>query len=65
MIDYSCERDKMSARESVLFVQRNKGLAIGNGLVFYGLFLIPIIGIVVGAPLSVIAATISMHDAKK
>jgi CysZ protein len=35
MIDYSCERDKMSARESVLFVQRNKGLAIGNGLVFY------------------------------
>ena len=65
MIDYSCERDKMSARESVLFVQRNKGLAIGNGLVFYGLFLIPIIGIIIGAPLSVIAATISMHDAKK
>jgi CysZ protein len=61
MMDYTCERDKMTSKESIAFVQNNKGLAVGNGLVFYGLFLIPVIGIMIGAPLSVIAATISMH----
>jgi CysZ protein len=65
MIDYCCERKKMSAQESALFISQHKGLAIGNGLVFYVLFLIPVIGIVIGAPLSAIAATISMHNLKK
>jgi CysZ protein len=65
MIDYCCERKQMSAKESAHFVSQHKGLAIGNGLVFYVLFLIPVIGVVIGAPLSAIAATISMHNLKK
>jgi CysZ protein len=65
MIDYCCERKKMSVKESAQFITQHKGLAIGNGLVFYLLFFIPVIGVVVGAPLSAIAATISMHNIKK
>jgi CysZ protein len=61
MLDYHCEREKMNSKESISFIRNNSGLAIGNGLVFYGLFLIPFIGILIGAPLSVIAATISVH----
>ncbi len=63
MLDYSCERQKWTAKQSVIFIKQHKGLAIGNGLVFYGLFLIPIIGVIIGAPLSAIAAEISMQDA--
>lgn len=64
MLDYNLERQRLSPKESIAFVSTNKGLAIGNGLVFYVLFLIPVIGIVIGAPLSAMAATISLHEAK-
>jgi CysZ protein len=64
MLDYACERKRMGVAESVAFISRNKGLAIGNGLVFYVLFLIPVIGIVIGAPLTAIAATVSLHRQK-
>jgi CysZ protein len=62
MLDYNSERKRMSMADSFKFISQRKGLAIGNGLVFYVLFLIPIIGIVIGAPLSAIAATISLYD---
>jgi CysZ protein len=65
MLDYNCERNKMNMAESIKFVNRNKGLALGNGLVFYGMFLIPIIGPMFGAPLSAMAATISLHKEGK
>jgi CysZ protein len=61
MLDYHCERQKMNTADSVQFVKQHKGLAIGNGLVFYALFLLPVIGIMIGAPLSAIAASISVH----
>jgi CysZ protein len=61
MLDYHCERQKLNTKQSVLFVKQHKGLAIGNGIVFYALFFIPVIGIMFGAPLSAIAATISVH----
>jgi CysZ protein len=62
MLDYNLERQQMSPVASVQFVKQNKGLAIGNGLVFYALFLIPVVGIVIGAPLSAMAAAISLHQ---
>jgi CysZ protein len=65
MLDYSCERKRWTATESIQFVKKHKGLAIGNGFVFYILFLIPILGVIIGAPLSAIAAEISMQDAVK
>lgn len=56
-MDYTLERH-YNYKESIQFVQKNKGLAIGNGLVFTLLLLIPIIGIIIVLPLSVTASSI-------
>lgn len=55
-MDYTLER-YFSYRESVAFVKKNRGIAIGNGIVFMAILLIPIIGILVVLPLSVVAST--------
>ena len=62
MLDYSCERQKMSVEKSIDFIGKHKGLAIGNGIVFYLLHSIIIVGWVVAPAYAVIAATISMHQ---
>ena len=60
MLDYNCERRKMNAAESIYYIGNHKGLAIGNGLVFYFIHFVPIF-----APAyAVIAATLSMHEIK-
>lgn len=55
-MDYTLERHYKYA-ESVRFVQNNRGLAIGNGIVFMLMLLIPVIGIILVLPLSVTAAS--------
>lgn len=65
MLDYSCERNKMSAPESIIFIGRHKGLAIGNGMVFYIMHLVPVIGWLFAPSYAVIAATLSLFNAKK
>ncbi len=60
MLDYSCERNKMSASESIYFVNQHKGLAIGNGMVFYLMHWLPVVGWVLAPAYAVIAATFSM-----
>lgn len=64
MLDYSCERNKLSTAQSISFISRHKGLAIGNGMVFYMMHLIPILGWVFAPSYAVIAATISLYNAK-
>ena len=61
MLDYSCERNKLSASASIHFIGRHKGLAIGNGAVFYMVHLIPFVGWVLAPGYAVIAATISIN----
>ncbi|GAC1452974.1 MAG: sulfate transporter CysZ [Chitinophagaceae bacterium] len=61
MLDYSCERHKLSPSQSVAFISNRKGLAIGNGLVFYLMHLIPIVGWVLAPAYAVVAATISLY----
>lgn len=61
MLDYSLERHHLSAAESIHFIGKRKGLAIANGLVFYLLHLIPIVGWLFAPSYSVIAATLSIH----
>ena len=56
-MDYTLERH-FRYKESVLFVKNNRGIAIGNGIVFMLILLIPIIGVVLVLPFSVTAATI-------
>jgi len=65
MLDYSCERNKISAKDSILFVSTHKGLAIGNGMVFYLMHLLPFIGWVLAPSYAVVAATLSISKAKK
>jgi CysZ protein len=61
MIDYSNERAKMSIRESVRFVRKNRGMAVANGMVFYFIFFfIPVVGFIIAPAYSVIAATIAV-----
>jgi CysZ protein len=64
MLDYSCERHKMSAPQSIQFIGTHKGLAIGNGFVFYLMHLVPVIGWVFAPSYAVIAATISLYHQK-
>lgn len=64
MLDYSCEREKLSVRDSRKLIAANKGLAIGNGFLLYLSLLIPFIGIIIIAPLSAVAATLSYYKIK-
>ena len=55
-MDYTLERH-FNYRESIKFVKQNRGLAIGNGIVFILFLLIPVIGFILVLPLSVTAAS--------
>lgn len=56
-MDYTLERH-YAYRESIQFVRKNKGLAIGNGIVFLLCLFVPIIGWIMVLPLSVTAASV-------
>ncbi|RCW93492.1 EI24 domain-containing protein [Winogradskyella arenosi] len=57
-MDYTLERH-FKYRESIQFIRKNKGVAIGNGIVFMLFLLIPVVGVILVLPLSVTAASIS------
>ena len=57
-MDYTLERH-FNYRESIQFIRKNRGVAIGNGIVFMLFLLIPVLGVILVLPLSVTAATIS------
>ena len=61
MLDYSCERHRLSPSESIAFIGKHKGLAIGNGMVFYLMHLVPFFGWVLAPAYAVVAATISLY----
>ena len=65
MLDYSMERHKKSVNESIYFIAHHKGLAIGNGGIFYLLHFLPIIGWVLAPAYAVIAATLSLQTIKE
>ena len=55
-MDYTLERH-FQYKDSLQFVRKHRGLAIGNGIVFILFLLIPIIGVILVLPLSVTAAS--------
>ena len=65
MLDYSSERRKLSVAQSIDFIGNHKGLAIGNGMVFYLMHWVPVIGWVLAPTYAVIAATLSLHPQKQ
>ncbi|MBR9913469.1 MAG: coproporphyrinogen III oxidase [Algicola sp.] len=56
-MDYTLERH-FKYRESINFVKRHRGIAIGNGIVFMLFLFIPVIGIILVLPMSVTAASL-------
>lgn len=65
MLDYSCERNRLTMAESIDFIGKHKGLAIGNGLMFYLMHGFIIIGWVLAPAYAVVAATLSLHKINK
>ena len=61
MLDYSCERHKLSPSASINFISQRRGLAIGNGLVFYLMHFVPFVGWVLAPSYALVAATISLY----
>ncbi len=65
MLDYSCERHRMGVRESITFIKKHNTLATINGLVFYVLMLIPILGALLAPSYCSIAATLAFLKIKE
>jgi len=65
MIDYTSERRKLKLSDSIKYIRKNKGLAIGNGFVFSLLFAVPFVGGMVSAILAPVAATIAVFETEK
>jgi CysZ protein len=61
MLDYSCERHQLSPSASISFISQRRGLAVGNGLVFYLMHFIPFVGWVLAPSYALVAATISLY----
>lgn len=64
MLDYSAERHKLTPSQSIAFIGQRKGLAIGNGLVFFLMHILPVIGWIFAPAYAVIAATLSLYHQK-
>ena len=64
MLDYSLERHKLTYAQSINYIGRHRGLAIGNGLMFYLMHGFIIIGWVLAPAYAVVAATLSLHKVK-
>jgi CysZ protein len=61
MIDYTSERKGLSSSESFDFINRHKGLAIGNGMIFFLMHAVLFLGWIVAPGYAVVAATLSFQ----
>ncbi len=64
MMDYSYEMDGASKEESLQLIRQNAGIAVGNGLVFNVIVLIPLLGVIFAPILSLIAARVAIDEIK-
>lgn len=64
MLNYSFEKYNSSSFNSSTFINHHRGLAIGNGMVFYLMHGIIFVGWIFAPSYAVIAATITMHEVK-
>jgi CysZ protein len=65
-IDYYIERKKLNIKQSLQFIRKHKGLAIGNGFLFALVLLFPIVGALISpflAIISVVASVITLENA--
>ena len=57
-MDYTLERH-FKYRESIQFVRKYRGIAIGNGIVFILFLLVPVIVVILVLPMSVTASSLN------
>ena len=57
--------DQVKAGESIAFIGRHKGLAIGNGIIFFAMHSIILVGWILAPSYAVVAATLSLYKADK
>lgn len=62
-IDYTLERKKFTIKDSVAFVNTNRGMAIGNGTGWLVLMIVPVLGWFLAPVLGTVAATKSAVEA--
>jgi CysZ protein len=66
-MDYTLERH-FNYKDSIAFIRKHRGIAIGNGIVFMLFLLIPVLGVIMVLPFSVTAAsteTVKLLQTKK
>jgi CysZ protein len=63
-MDYTLERH-FKYRESIQFVRKYRGIAIGNGIVFILFLFIPVIGVILVLPMSVTASSLNTVELLK
>lgn len=65
MLDYSCARHGLSPAQSAPYINKHRGLAIGNGLLFYCMHLVPVVGWVLAPAYAMVAAAVSLYHQQK
>ena len=61
MLDYGIKQQDKKMNESFFYIESHKGLAVGNGIIFYLMHWLPIAGWIFAPAYSVIAATLTLH----
>jgi CysZ protein len=64
MMDYAFEMDGLSIIKSRETIRKNAGIALGNGLMFNLIILLPLIGVILGPVLALVAARVAIDDNK-
>lgn len=65
MLDYSLERNRLSTAVSFDYIATHRGLAIGNGLMFYLMHTVILVGWVLAPAYAVVAATLSLYKVQQ
>ncbi|HEY0271526.1 MAG TPA: EI24 domain-containing protein [Chitinophaga sp.] len=61
MLDYSCDRHQLGLPATIDFVKQHRGVAVGNGLIFYLFLFVPILGWMLAPAYAVIAGTLNLQ----
>lgn len=65
MLDYNFARHKVPPARSVELIAERRGLAIGNGIVFYAMHLVLFLGWVLAPTYALVAAAVSLNPIKE
>jgi CysZ protein len=65
MIDYTCERKKMSIKESIQYIRKHRMFAIGIGSMYLLVELIPVVGMIIAPINGVVGATTGILEIEK